>query len=258
MSDPASTPKVTGGMGGIGQGIVIALTQRDFDVVVGDQTIDPAIAERVTNNAAPGARLSFSNDLTDPGDLPRFADAIFTAFFGHIDCLVNNAGLPAKSQGHLFDVSAESYDLDFAVNASGAFFLAQAVCKKMLAAEGYFPESARSVVFISSSNAVIAAPERGGVCDVQSDGRQAAKLFAIRLAPNGIAAYEVPAQSYTPMTDVAQSRFDMLLVEGFTLSTAGAGPRMSDARSRPMAAGELHFTTGTAIQVDGGMHIHQY
>jgi NAD(P)-dependent dehydrogenase (short-subunit alcohol dehydrogenase family) len=143
-------------MGGIGQGIVIALTQRDFDAVVGDQTIDPAIAERMTNNAAPGARLSFRNDRTDPGDLPRFADAIFTAF-GHIDCLVNNAGLPAKSQGHLFDVSAESYDLNFAVNARGA----------------------------------------------------------------------------APMTDAAQSRFDMLLVEGFTPSTAGAGPRMSDARSRP-------------------------
>jgi NAD(P)-dependent dehydrogenase (short-subunit alcohol dehydrogenase family) len=69
--------------------------------------------------------------------------------------LVNNAGLSAKSQGDLFDVSAESYDLNFAVNARGA----------------------------------------------------------------------------TPMIDAAQSRFDMLLVEGFTPSTAGAGPRMSDARS---------------------------
>ena len=127
----------------------------------------------------------------------------------------------------------------------------------MLAAEADFPESARSIVFISSSNAVIAAPERGGVCDVRGDGRQTAKLFAIRLAPNGIAAYEVPAQSYAPMTDVAQSRFDMLLVEGFTPSTAGPGPRMSDAVAT-MAAGELPFTTGTAIQVDGGMHIHQY
>src|SRR6267142_5017624 len=68
----------------------------------------------------------------------------------------------------------------------------------------------------------------GGVCDVQSDGRQTAQLFGIRLAPNGIAVYEVP-----PMTDVAQSRFDTLLVEGLTPSTAGAGPRLSDARSRP-------------------------
>jgi NAD(P)-dependent dehydrogenase (short-subunit alcohol dehydrogenase family) len=160
MPDPASTPKVaavTGGMGGIGPGIVIALTQRDFDVVGGDQTIDPAIAERMTTNAAPRARLSFiRNDLADPGDLPRFADATFIAF-GHIERLVNNAGLSAKSQGDLFDLSAESYDLNFAVNARGA----------------------------------------------------------------------------TPMTDAAQSRFDMLLVEGFTPSTAGAGPRMSGARSRP-------------------------
>jgi NAD(P)-dependent dehydrogenase (short-subunit alcohol dehydrogenase family) len=182
----------------------------------------------MTTNAAPGARLSFiGNDRADRGDLPGFVDAIFTAF-GHIECLVNNAGLSAKSRGDLFDVSPPRADLNFAVNARGAVLPTQAVCKKMLAAEADFPESARSVVFISSSYAVIAAPERGGVCDVQSDGRQTAKLFGIRLAPNGIAVYEVP-----PMTDVAQSRFDTLLVEGLTPSTAGAGPRMSDARSRP-------------------------
>ena len=176
---------------------MIALTQRDFDVIAGDRTIDPAIAERMTTNAttnaALGARLSFiRNDLADPGDLPRFVDAIFTGF-GHIECLVNNAGLSAKSRGELFDVSAESYDLRR--ECARCVLPAQAVCKKMLAAEADFPESARSVVFISSSNAVIAAPERGGVCDVQSDGRQTAKLFAIRLAPNGIAVYEVPARS---------------------------------------------------------------
>jgi NAD(P)-dependent dehydrogenase (short-subunit alcohol dehydrogenase family) len=164
MPDPPSTPEVaavTGGMDGIGQGIVIALTQRDFDVVVCYRTIDPAIAERITTNVALSARLSFiRNDLADPADLPRFVDAIFAAF-GHIECLVSNAGLSAKSRGDLFDVSAESYDLNFAVNARGAFFLTQAVCKEMLAAEATFPK-ARSVVLISSSNAVIAAPERGG------------------------------------------------------------------------------------------------
>ena len=121
MPDPPSTLKVaavTGGMGGISQGIVIALTQPDFDVVAGDRTIDPAIAERMTTNttnAALGARLSFiRNDLADPGDLPassmQYSLPSFTAF-GHIERLVNNAGLSAKSRGELFDVSAESYDL---------------------------------------------------------------------------------------------------------------------------------------------------
>jgi hypothetical protein len=86
MSDPTSTRKVaavTGGMGGIGQGIVIALTQRDFDVVVCDRKIDPAIAKSMTANVTPGARLSFiKNDLADRADLPRFVDEMFAAGCG--------------------------------------------------------------------------------------------------------------------------------------------------------------------------------
>ena len=158
MADPRLVRRVaavTGGMGGIGAGIVVALTRREFDVVVCDRTIDKVIAENLVARAAPGARLSFaSGDLADLGDHPRFVDAIFGAF-GHIDCLVNNAGVSVKSRGDLLDVSIESYDLNFAVNTRGAFFLTQAVCRRMLATEGDFPESARSVVFISSSNAAI-------------------------------------------------------------------------------------------------------
>jgi 3-oxoacyl-[acyl-carrier protein] reductase len=86
-----------------------------------------------------------------------------------------------------------------------------------------------------------------------------AKLFAIRLAPNGITVYEVrPGLIYTPMTDVAQSRFDKLLEEGFTPINRWGTPEDVGRAVATMAAGELPFTTGAAIQVDGGMHIHQY
>jgi NAD(P)-dependent dehydrogenase (short-subunit alcohol dehydrogenase family) len=114
---------------------------------------------------------------------------------------------------------------------------------------GDFPESARSVVVISSSNAVIAAPERGEYVMSKAAVAMMAELFAIRLAPNGIAVYEVrPGLIHTPMTGVAQTRFDKLLEEGFTLINRWGTPE--DV--------ELSFTTGSAIQVDGGMHIHQY
>jgi 3-oxoacyl-[acyl-carrier protein] reductase len=59
------------------------------------------------------------------------------------------------------------------------------------------------------------------------------------------------------MTDVAQSRFDMLLVEGFTPNRWCRSEDVGRSVAT-MAAGELPFTAGTAIQVDGGMHIHQY
>lgn len=262
MSDPTSTHKVaavTGGMGGIGQGIVIALPQRDFYVVVCNRTINPAIAERMTTNVAPGAHLSFvKNELVDPTDLPRFVYAIFAAF-GHIECLVNNAGVSAKSRGDLLEVSAESHDLNFAVNTRGAFFLIRAVCKKMPAADGDFPESARSVVFISSSDAVIAAPVRGKYAMSKAAVAMMAKLFAIRLAANGIAVCEVrPGLIHAPMTGVAQSRFDKLLEEGFTPIDRWGTPEDVGHAVPTMAAGELPFTTGAAIQVDSGMHIHQY
>jgi NAD(P)-dependent dehydrogenase (short-subunit alcohol dehydrogenase family) len=145
------------------------------------------------------------------------------------------------------------------VNTRGAFFLTQAVCKRMLAADGDFPESARSVVFISTSNAVIAAPERGEYAMSKAAVAMMAKLFAIRLAPNGIAVYEVrPGLIHTPMTGVAQARFDKLLEEGFTPINRWGTPEDVGRAVATMAAGELPFTTGAAIQVDGGMHIHQY
>lgn len=250
---------VTGGLGGIGAGIVVALTRRDFDVVVCDRMIDPAAAKRLAGRAASGTRLDHvAGDLADLTDHPRFIDAMFDAF-GRVDCLVNNAGVSALSRGDLLDVSPESYDLNFAVNTRAAFFLTQAVCRRMLAAGGDFAESARSVVFISSSNAAIAAPERGEYAMSKAAASMMAKLFAIRLAPHGIAVYEVrPGLIRTPMTEAVQARYDTLLADGFTPINRWGTPEDVGRAVATMAAGDLPFTTGVALQVDGGMHIHHY
>jgi NAD(P)-dependent dehydrogenase (short-subunit alcohol dehydrogenase family) len=237
MAEPISArpvAAVTGGLGGIGGGIVVALTQRGFDVVVCDRSIDPAAAENLEARAARDTRLSFvSGDLARLEDHHQFVDAMFNAF-GRIDCLVNNAGVSVKSRGDLLDVSVERYDLNFAVNTRGAFFLTQAVCRRMLTAGGEFPESARSVVFISSSNVAIAAPERGEYAMSKAAVAMLAKLYAVRLAPHGIAVYEVwPGLIRTPMTGVAQARFDKLLGDGFT-----AHQPLGHARGRGAGGGD--------------------
>jgi 3-oxoacyl-[acyl-carrier protein] reductase len=260
MAEPISTrpvATVTGGLGGIGSGIVVALTRRGFDVVVCDRSIDPAAAESLAARTAPDTRLSFvSGDLADLAYQPRFVEEIFKAF-GRIDCLVTNAGVSVKSRGDLLDLSIESYDLNFAVNTRAAFFLTQTVCRRMLAAAGEFPESARSVVFISSSNSAIAAPERGEYAMSKAAVAMMAKLFAVRLARHGIAVYEVrPGLIRTPMTGVAQARFDKLLADCFTPINRWGTPEDVGRAVATMASGDLPFTTGAAIQIDGGMHIH--
>jgi 3-oxoacyl-[acyl-carrier protein] reductase len=243
MTSRATTPRrvalVTGGTGGIGGGVVTALTQRGFDVVVSDRAMDPADALKA--RAAADARLAFvTGDVADLTDHPRFVDAAFAAF-GRVDSLVNNAGVSVTSRGDRLDVSVDSYDLNFAVNTRGAFFLTQAVCRRMLEAEPHGTESARSIIFVSSSNAAIAAPERGG------------------LAPHGIVVDEVrPGLIKTPMTGVAQERFDTRLAEGFTPLNRWGTPEAIGRAVATLATGDLPFPTGAAIPVDGGMHLHSY
>ncbi len=250
---------VTGGLGGIGSGIAVALARRQFDVVVCDRAIDPATAAELAAQVPSGARMSFvAGDLADLDDHPRFVGAVFDVF-GRLDCLVNNAGVSVTSRGDLLDVSVESYDRNFAVNTRGAFFLTQRVCRRMMAAGGKHAESARSVVFVSSSNAAIAAPERGEYAMSKAAVAMMAKLYAVRLAPQGIAVYEVrPGLIRTSMTGVAEARFDKLLTEGFTPINRWGTPEDVGRAVATLAAGDLPFTTGAAVQVDGGMHIHQY
>ena len=256
---PRRIALVTGGAGGIGGGIVAALTRRGFDVVVSDRTFGPGREADLREKADPAARIAFlTGDIADLEDHPRFVDEAF-AGFGRLDCLVNNAGVSVASRGDLLDVSVASYDTNFAVNTRAAFFLTQRVCRHMLAAEPHGAEGARSVVFISSSNAAIAAPERGEYAMSKAAVSMMAKLFAVRLAANGICVYEVrPGLIRTPMTAVARDRFDAKLAEGFTPINRWGTPEDVGRAVASLAAGEVPFATGMAVQVDGGMHIHQY
>jgi NAD(P)-dependent dehydrogenase (short-subunit alcohol dehydrogenase family) len=138
-----------------------------------------------------------SDDPCPVGDPLDRSDFAAGTAFGHIECLVNNAGLSAKSRGDLFDVSAESYAPTFAVNARGAFFSPRRSVRRCSRPRATFPKARDRSCSYPPSNAVIAAQERSGVCDVQSDGRQTAKLLAILLAPNGITVYEVSPPSHS-------------------------------------------------------------
>jgi hypothetical protein len=60
------------------------------------------------------------------------------------------------------------------------------------------------------------------------------------------------------MTGVAEARFDKLFREGFTPTNRLGTPEGVGRPVTTMAAGDRPLTTGAAIQVDDGMHIHQY
>ena len=142
-----------------------------------------------------------------------------------VDCLVNNAGVSVMHRGDLLDVAVDSYDRCFDVNTRGTFFWTQAIAKTMADTDAQAGVH-RSIVFVTSSNAVAASAERGEYCMSKSALSMATKLFAIRMARHGVGVYEVqPGLILTEMTEPSKARYNKLIAEGMLLE-----PRWGSAR----------------------------
>lgn len=258
MSQHRPLAIVTGGRRGIGAGIAIELASRGFDLALTDidvQGAEPTIAE-IT---ALGARATlYQSDLGNVGEHAALVERIVSAS-GPICCLVNNAGIPAAQRGDLLDMRAESYDRVLDVNLRGTFFFTQAVARHMVATPCAPGTQPRSIVTVSSVSAEMASIERGEYCLSKSGLGMLTKLFALRLAPHGIGVFEVrPGVIRTPMTDAVAGTYDQRIAAGLVPMARWGQP---DDVARAVAAlgtGQLAFSTGTVVNVDGALSIPRF
>ena len=123
---------VTGGGGGIGSGICLALAREGADVVVSD--IDLEGAERCASQVREEGRgsLTVRADVTVAQDCLDLVEAGLKAF-SKIDVLVNNAGLFGRRLGLPFtNQEEEDWDNCYRVNVKGPFLLSKAVAPHMM------------------------------------------------------------------------------------------------------------------------------
>jgi NAD(P)-dependent dehydrogenase (short-subunit alcohol dehydrogenase family) len=235
---------VTGAARGIGRACANALAEAGFRLVLTD--LDP-VAE------PPGEALAIQADVADLSTHPALVDATL-ARWGRLDCLVNNAGVPALRRGDLLEVTPESYDRCQRVNARAVFFLTQTVARHLLA-QGEVGGQHRSIVNITSSNAVAAAASRGEYCASKAGASMITRLFAIRLAQAGIGVYEIrPGIIETEMTRPVKALYDPLIDAGGLVPARRWGkPGDVAAAVRCLAEGRVPFTAGLAVPVDGGL-----
>jgi NAD(P)-dependent dehydrogenase (short-subunit alcohol dehydrogenase family) len=118
---------VTGGASGIGRAIVERYVAEGARVAIAD------LATR--ESEALGARLdrrafAIALDVTKPGSINAMVEAV-VAEAGAIDILVNNAAV--FDMAPVVEVTEESWNLLFDVNAKGLFFTLQAVARRMIA-----------------------------------------------------------------------------------------------------------------------------
>jgi meso-butanediol dehydrogenase/(S,S)-butanediol dehydrogenase/diacetyl reductase len=120
---------VTGGAGGIGEGLCRALAGAGATVVVAD--VDGAGAARVCQalQAAGSSADSAQVDVTSPAEVSGLVRSV-VARHGRLDQMWNNAGI--VQVGPLLDVTPEEWRRVFAVNVEGALFGTQAALRQML------------------------------------------------------------------------------------------------------------------------------
>jgi NAD(P)-dependent dehydrogenase (short-subunit alcohol dehydrogenase family) len=246
---------VTGARRGIGRGIAFGFAEAGYDVVINDLVDDEATKATLAGVRERGTNAQFVlGDIADLDAIQALAERAFAAF-GGLECLVNNAGISVKKRGDLLEVTPESYDLVMNVNLRGPFFLTQEIAKRMIAARSDRP---RSIISLSSANATLVAPDRAEYCLSKTGVSMMTKLYAVRLAEAGIGVFEIrPGIIRTDMTAVVKEKYDRLIAGGITPIKRWGEPQDIARAAVSLASGNFHFSTGDAVHVDGGLHIHR-
>jgi NAD(P)-dependent dehydrogenase (short-subunit alcohol dehydrogenase family) len=121
---------VTGASSGLGAQFARTLARAGAGVVLAARRIERLKTLRAEIEGEGGDAHVVTLDVTDPDSI-KAAVAHAETELGPIDILVNNSGVSTTQR--LVDVAPEDYDHVMDTNTRGAFFVAQAVGKRMIA-----------------------------------------------------------------------------------------------------------------------------
>lgn len=251
------TALITGGARGIGYGIATALAKEGINPVIMDLHPEQDAADALSELASYGVRPLYCNgDVTCPQDrAATLAD--IEAEFGELHILVNNAGVAPKVRADLLEASEESFERLMLINLQGPYFLTQAVARWMIEQKESSDESLdRCIINISSISATVASPSRGDYCISKAGVSMATKLWATRLSEYNIPVYEIrPGIIQTDMTAAVTDKYDKLISEGLCLQQRWGLPEDVGRAAMTLARGDLAYSTGQVVLVDGGMTV---
>jgi NAD(P)-dependent dehydrogenase (short-subunit alcohol dehydrogenase family) len=235
---------VTGGARGIGFGISSTLARDGFDLAICGQRSEAEVEEALETLRATGRQVFYlPADISDAAARDRLVAGVRERF-GRLDVLVNNAGVAPR----------ESFDWVLDVNLRGPFFLTQKIANWMVEQRQADESFEACIVYVTSISSTVASTNRAEYCISKAGLSMAAQTWAVRLAEFGISVYEVrPGVIRTDMTSGVQGKYDQLIEGGLMLQPRWGTPDDVGRAVAVLARGELNYSTGQVIMVDGGM-----
>jgi NAD(P)-dependent dehydrogenase (short-subunit alcohol dehydrogenase family) len=235
---------VTGGSRGLGREMVLAFAAQGADVVIASRKLDNCEAVAAEVRALGRRALAVAYHAASWEGADQLADAAY-AEFGHVDVLVNNAGM-SPLYDTVAGVSEELYDKVMGVNLKGPFRLSANIGTRMAAADG------GSIIFVSSiasrrpgANELVYAAAKAGVNTLTVG---LARTFGPKVRVNCI----VPGPF---LTDISKAwdleTFNRSARTGFALQRGGE-PHEVVGAALYFASAASSYTTGALLDIDGG------
>ena len=246
------TAIVTGGLRGIGLAVTQRLLSDGFAVAAMGRKSEAEAAEQLLALNRQGEIIYFSGSISEAADRAALVDEVMRRF-GRIDVLVNNAGVAPRVRADLLEMTESSFDEVLGINLKGNLFLTQLCARHMVKAQQDSRGARGVIVNISSISAHVSSINRGEYCISKAGVSMLTKLFADRLAGEGICVYEIqPGIIKTDMTSAVTEKYDRLLDQGlFPIARWGTPEDIAGIVST-LAAGGLAYCTGQVIHADGG------
>ncbi|MEC9348673.1 MAG: 3-ketoacyl-ACP reductase [Planctomycetota bacterium] len=258
MSSNSPVALVTGASRGIGRAIAVELAAAGYDIVVNFVSQAEAAEETAALVAKEGREALLAQaDISSAEDRASMIEETRSRF-GRIDVLVNNAALAPRERVDLLESSEEHYDRTLDVNLKGPFFLTRSVANWMVEERLADPGRKLYIVNISSLSEYTSSVLRGDYCLAKAGLGMLTSLFADRLGEHNIPVNEIrPGIIATDMTAGAKEKYDKLFAEGLTPFKRWGQPEDVARAVRALVGGDFDFATGSAIDLDGGFHLHR-
>lgn len=240
------TALITGGAQGIGAALAEGLAQNGADIIIADLSEQETIFERVRDAVqAAGRDCRFvPMDVTEKESVEAGI-----ALAGQVDILVNNAGI-LKAQP-LEDLSEESWNAHFDVNAKGVLFVTNAVLPQMRS------RKTGRIINIASLAARQGIPTEGHYAATKATVVTLTRVYAQEVGDHGITVNAICPGII--LTEMAQNKLVGADREHWTQATSlkRLGDPGDVAGAAVFFASDLSdYITGQALNVCGGLYFH--
>lgn len=240
---------VTGGGGGIGSATCERFAAEGASVVVVDRDAASAqeVAQRINTNG--GSASAQAVDLSKAEACRNLISAVLQEH-GHVDVLVNNAGLMRR--GDILTVTEQDWSDVFALNLDAMFHLCKAVLPHMKEAGG------GAIVNTASQWGLYPAPN----CIAYNVSKAAVASFTTNLArdsaPHQIRVNGVcPGEVHTPMLEAGVKRAGKTIADLDKLVPFGRIGKPSEVAALIafLASDEAPYMCGALVEITGAQAV---